>query len=463
MLIGQLGNYGIKSPFADEGVGIVAGGEYRVETIANTPDAVFINGDLASTSPQLPIQGTYSVYEFFGEAHVPLVADKPFLHRLSLDLSDRYARYSLQGVANAYKVGADWSPIADFRLRANLSRAIRAPNGHELFLANTLAKFTGQDPCAGAAPTASAAQCANTGVKPGQYGNIPDTGNFNYLTGGNLKLRPETADTITLGGVITPTFLRGFNFSVDYWRISVKTYVGSYSAKSTLDNCINNDTFCNLVQRDAGGSLSLGNGLTAGRVIATNLNTGSFAQSGIDFAGTYGFGLDTLGLHSAGRLSLNFVGSLALNTRIQPIPGDVVFDCVGFYGPICTGEGPTSPIPRWRNQLRVTWSAPKIVQLSLNWRHISGLNAEATSSSTHLQGAVFPIDARIAPYDYLDLAASFDITEKYSLRVGVNNIADRRSPLVGTNANPQILGGNQVASIYDTLGRYAFVGLTLKL
>ena len=198
-------------------------------------------------------------------------------------------------------------------------------------------------------------------------------------------------------------------------------------------------------------------------MIATNLNTGSFAQSGVDLTGNYLLPLSEIGLPRLGRLSFYFVGSIAIERAVSIVPAHPAFDCTGLYGPTCTGEGPTSPIPRWRNQLRVTWSAPNIFGLSFNWRHISGLNAEATSSNAHLNGTVFPIDARIAPYDYFDLAASFDITEKYSLRVGMNNIADRRSPLVGTNANPQILGGNQVASMYDTLGRYAFVGITLKL
>ena len=461
-LIGQLGRYGIKSPFSNEGVGVVGGAEYRIESIRNDPEAVFVNGDLASTSPQRAVSGTYNVYEFFGESHIPLVDDQPFIRKLSLDLSDRYANYNLQGPANSYKIGGEWSPIDDFRFRASYSQAIRAPNGHELFTATTIAKFQASDPCAGSTPVATLAQCQSSGVTPAEYGHITDTGNFNFLTGGNTHLKPETADTFTVGAVFTPAFIPRLSFSVDYWSIDVTHFVGQYAPNATLNNCVNagDPVFCGLVQRDSTGSLSLGDGLTSGRVIATNLNTGSFQQRGIDLSGTYSFPLEDLKLGAVGRLSFNFVGSVALDSRIQPVPGGATIDCIGLYGPTCTGEGPTSPVPTWRHQLRVTWAAPKYLEVSLNWRHVGQLDAEASSGNPQLQNPTFPVDSKIAPHDYFDLAFSVDVTPKYNVRLGVDNLFDRTPPVVGANANPQILGGNMVASIYDTLGRYMFVGVT---
>lgn len=459
---GKLGEYGIRSPFAKEGVAVALGGEYRVETIKNTPGQVFVTGDLASSSPQNPVQGTYNVYEFFGELHAPLIEGKPFFEKLSLELSDRYAKYSLQGVANSYNIGLEWEPIELVRFRSSYSQAIRAPNGHELFIANTLSKFQQSDPCSGPNPTASQAGCAFTGVTPAQYGNIVDTGNFNFLTGGNTKLRPETAKTVTVGAVFTPSFVRHLSFSVDYWRIKVGGFSGSFAPNATLANCINTGLplFCNLVQRDPGGSLSQGNGLTSGRVIATNINTGSFEQSGIDLAGNYTLDLSDVGMSHLGRLSFYFTGSVQLDQQIQTNPAQPAFDCTGLYGPTCTGEGPTSPIPRWRNQLRVTWSLPKAVEISLNWRHIDPLLTELGSRYPHLQNTVYPVDARIPAYDYFDLAANADLNKHFNIRLGVNNVFNRKSPIVGANNNPQILPGNQVASFYDIFGRYIFAGLT---
>jgi len=464
VVIGQLGGYGIKSPLASSGVGVVAGAEYRREALRQTPNAAYVSGDLAVTGQQLPLAGVYTVAEVFGEMHLPLVDHHRFVEHLSLDLSDRYAHYSLQGSVNAYKIGGEWAPSDDIRFRGSISRAIRAPNGFELFKSNTIGKFQASDPCAGPTPVATLTQCQNSGMTAAQYGAIADTGNFNFLTGGNTHLKPETASTTTVGVVLTPAFVPGFSFSLDYWNITVNHYDGQYAPNATLNNCINtgNPIFCSLVQRDATGSLSLGDGVTSGRVIATNLNTGSFGERGIDLDAGYSFDLERLSLHDAGRVRIHFVGSVALQNRIQPVPGGEVFDCTGLFGPTCTGEGPTSPIPHWRHQVRVTWSAPFGADVSVNWRHIGELKSEFGSPYPHLAATPFAIDSRIKPYDYFDLAVTYDIAKRYNVRIGVDNLFGTNPPVVGSNANPIILGGNMVASMYDTLGRYMFVGVAAK-
>jgi outer membrane receptor protein involved in Fe transport len=145
------------------------------------------------------------------------------------------------------------------------------------------------------------------------------------------------------------------------------------------------------------------------------------------------------------------------------VPGLAPFDCTGFYGPTCTGEGPTSPIPKWRHKLRSTWKPTENIDVSLNWRHIGSLASEQTSSNPHLAtGTVYPVDARIPSFDYFDLDTSFVIGSHMQLRLGVNNLLDRNPPIAGFNANPLLVNGNMVAAMYDTLGRYMFVGLTVK-
>jgi outer membrane receptor protein involved in Fe transport len=46
--------------------------------------------------------------------------------------------------------------------------------------------------------------------------------------------------------------------------------------------------------------------------------------------------------------------------------------------------------------------------------------------------------------------------------IGVNNLFDRQAPIVGFNANPLLVNGNMLSSVYDTFGRYLFVGLTAR-
>ena len=466
-VLGDLSKYGIKSPLADTGLNVAAGMEQRSQTISNQPNAAYLTGDLLVTGAARPTYGMYRVTEGFAEVRVPLLENRPFAKALTLNVSDRFAEYAPQGSANAYNFGVEWSPIDAMRFRGTLSRAVRAPNGHELFLSETLSQVAASDPCANdpttGRPSASAAACAHTGVTAAQYGKIAPANSFNQLTGGNPNLRPQIADTVTGGLVFVPTsWVPSLLVSVDYWRIKVERYIGSLAAVDSLNNCLGtgDPVYCDLIRRDANGSLSVGNGPAAGRVIATGLNTGSFEMSGIDVEGRYVLDMSAL---NAGKISFNLAGSVALDNTIQVVPGLLPFDCTGFYGPTCTGEGPTSPIPKWRHKMRATWEARKDFEVSVNWRHIGHLDSEQTSSNPHLAtGTAYPADWHVPTYDYIDMDVGFDLGSHVNLRLGVNNLFNREPPIVGFNANPLLVNGNMLAATYDTFGRYLFVGLTAK-
>ena len=465
-LIGLLGKYGIKSPFADDGVSLAAGAEFRSQTISNQPNDEYLTGDLVAASPARVTLGTYHVAEVFAETRIPLLQNKLFAKSLSLNLSDRFAEYSPQGPANAYNFGVDWAPVDLVRLRGTVSRAVRAPNGHELFLAQALSRLSIIDPCANdpttGLPTASAATCARTGVTAAQYGKIPAANTINYLSGGNPNLRPQIGNTVTAGVVLTPLgSTRALYLSADYWRIKIEKYIGSLPAGPTFLNCLNSGDplYCSLVQRDANGSLSTGNGAGAGHVVATGINTGSFEMSGVDLAGRY---VLDIGDANLGKVSFTFTGSLALDNTIQTTPGQIA-DCTGYFGQFCTGAGPTSPIPKWRHKLRTTWEVRPGSEVSLNWRHIGPLDSEHLSSNPLLASTTaYPVDSHVGAYDYLDADIGFDVGSHVELRFGVNNLLDRQPPVVGFVANPQLVNGNMLAGIYDTFGRYLFVGVTAK-
>jgi outer membrane receptor protein involved in Fe transport len=460
-VVGELGKYGIKSPLATSGFGVAAGAEYRVEQVRYNPSAAYSSGDLLVSGAAHPTEGTFRVGEVFAEFKMPLVEDKPFFKELVLSLSDRYAHYTPQGNVNAYGIGLTWAPIDMVHLRGSVSRAVRAPNAYELFTSQVLGQTNFTDPCAGV-PTATPAQCARTGVTT-QYGNIAPQSTINVVTGGNPNLKPETADTVTFGFVLTP--VSNVLFSADYWRIKVKQYVGGLPASFTVNTCLNTGDpfYCSLIQRDANGSLSTGNGAGAGRVIGTRFNTGSYGSSGADFEGRYVWNLESL-LPKAGSLSFSFTGSVALDNPIDTTPGVSEFDCSGYYGPSCSGAGPTSPVPRWRHRLRTTWETVHDFQLSLNWRHIGKLKSEFTSGNPNLSNPanIFPIDSSIGTYDYLDMDASVDVNEHLNVRAGVNNLTNRKPPVIGFTANPLLVNGNMAAGMYDTLGQYLFVGFSAK-
>jgi iron complex outermembrane receptor protein len=109
-LTGQLGEYGWRSPFAEDGIGVALGTEYRREFVSTFADAETQAGDLSgSGGASLPISGAFDVYELFAEARAPLVQNKPFADSVNLDLAYRYSDYSNAGVTDTYAALLDWA------------------------------------------------------------------------------------------------------------------------------------------------------------------------------------------------------------------------------------------------------------------------------------------------------------------------------------------------------------------
>ncbi len=217
---GDLGNYGVKMPMAKSGVGVAFGAERRVEKLELLTDTAFSSGDLfGQGGPTIGLAGQYTVKDIFAETRVPLVEGQAFMDLLSINGSVRRSDYSTDKTSTSYGLGIDWAPVKHVRLRGSYQKAVRAANVIELFRAQGIALYDNDfDPCAGATPVATLAQCARTGVTAAQYGTIIDStaGQYNYLQGGNPDLKPETGKTSTLGLVLTP--MRDLNVTLDFFQ-----------------------------------------------------------------------------------------------------------------------------------------------------------------------------------------------------------------------------------------------------
>jgi outer membrane receptor protein involved in Fe transport len=456
-LSADLGSYGLKMPTAKNGVGFVFGVEQRKERLRLDTDVEFSTFDLAGQGgPIIGVQGTLNATEYFTEARLPLIEGRPFADLLSVNGSYRHSDYSTNKKTDTYGFGAEWAPVRNYRLRGSYQQAVRHANIVELFQAQGLNLFgmTG-DPC-GAAMSATLAQCARTGVTPAQYGSAfldSPAGQFNFLQGGNPDLNPEKAKTYTLGFVVTP--VRNLTATLDWWSIKIDGAIGNAPPATLLQACLTTGAFCNLIQRDALGTLWLSGG---GKIVAINTNLGGYDTSGLDVALNY-----TQRIGDLGGLGLHFTGSYVNKWEFEPIKGAGKFDCAGFFGPQCSGTG--GPNPKWRHKIRGIWASPWSVDLALTWRHIDEVKNEKTSSDALLNDPTVPLtDRTLGARDYLDVALSWTINKTFAVRAGVNNVFDRDPPLVGSGtADPSIFGnGNTFPQTYDTLGRYVFMNLMAK-
>jgi outer membrane receptor protein involved in Fe transport len=449
-MTGHLGDYGIKSPAATDGVDVALGVEYRREALDFQTDVEMQTGDLAGRGGATPsVTGAYNVMELFGEARIPLVQDADFAKDLSLNVGYRWSEYNKAGNTNTYKVEGNWSPTDDIRFRASYNRAVRAPNIIELFAPAAVGLDGTVDPCAGAAPAFTLAQCQNQGVTAGQYGGIlaNPAGQYNGLLGGNPNLEPEEADTYTYGFVLTPAFLPGFNLTVDYFDIKVSNVIGPIGANNIITQCGAGDAAsCALIHRQPGtGSLWLD---PSGFITDINVNAGELSTKGVDIQANYRLGLDAFGMEEYGSLDLNLIGTWLQDFTI-PVGSAATQDCTGQYGPQCG-----TPRPEWRHKFRATWNTPWDVKASLTWRYI----AEVTADPGHAGG---PLDATLGSRNYFDLAATWRFSDTYEFRAGINNVLDKDPPLIGSgNLANGYINGNTAPQVYDALGRFIFFGVT---
>lgn len=442
----DLGSYGWKMPAAKNGIGVAFGVEQRTEKLQLDTDVAFTTGDLAGQGTTIGVIGKYTVKDIFAEVRAPLIEGAQFAHLLSVNGSVRHSDYSINQKTDSYGVGIEWAPVTQVRARGSYQRAARAPNVHELFDVQQVGLFNAtSDPCAGTAPTATLAQCARTGVTAAQYGKILDSpaGQYNQLTGGNPNLKPEQSDSYTFGVVIEP--MRNMSATIDFFDIKLKDVISTLPPNITLQQCLTNGAFCNLITRDIIGSIWAQN---SGRVVATNVNIAQLRTSGIDLGFNYLHKLE-----GYGSLNLNVNGTIISKAENQPIPGGGTYDCKGLHGATCG-----VPTPKFRSKVRGSWATPWNVDVALTWRHIDSVSNEGTSSNPLLATTLNNIDKTLAERNYFDISASWSVTKQLTLRGGINNIADKDPPIVNNSTLAAGFGnGNTYPQVYDALGRRVFL------
>jgi outer membrane receptor protein involved in Fe transport len=457
------GETGVQMPWANRPVGVSVGVEYREEASIQQPDSV-LGTDIAGFNQTVFVQGRYDTYEAFGEVDIPIISDVPFIQDFSINGGYRYSDYSTVGNVNSYFVGGSWQMIDDIRIRAQFQRAVRAPNISELFLAPGNGFPAAGDPCSGtmngqfglfqgldaAQQAIVTARCVADGVPLANVGtnrqlNAQVTVNF---SGFGAMLEAEKADTLTIGGVITPTFIPGFTMTVDYYDIAINNAIGFQAAQAILDECFlfGIASSCALTQRSASGTLQSVGTLAMPLLIQNQV---LLTQRGIDLGISYRFDLPG----EWGSFAWRFDGNHTLEAGLQGSPGASFFDCAGLYSDasVC-GE----PTPEWKFSTLGTWTyGPAALSLRYNW--ISSVDDAATVRYLNYvnTGRVTSFDS----YGTLDITAQYDVNDIVQLTFGVQNVTAPDVPLLGDCCNEQ---ANTYPGTYETLGRQYFAGVKLR-
>ncbi|MFA6117619.1 MAG: TonB-dependent receptor [Sphingomonas sp.] len=399
-------------------VSVAAGGEYRRDSYTATADALS-TANAFFVGNYKPSGGSVNVKEAFFETVIPLLRDLPFAKSVDFNGAVRVTDYSTSGTVTTWKLGATWDVNSDLRFRGTRSRDIRAPNLNDLFQGGLSTTVTVADSLTGA----------------------------NYftqkLTVGNRSLKPEKADTYTVGAVYRPGWAPGLSASVDYFNIKITDAIVTLEAQDLLNRCLaGNTALCQYVIRNGAGAIT--------QIQTPGLNASSEKTDGIDIELSYRTALSRLSSGLGGNITLSALGTW-VDKRTVTL-GAVTTDYAGALSD-------ATAVPDWRWLLSASydngpWST------TLTGRYIgSGVISNAYKNN----GIT---DNHVPATLYVDLAASVDIhvgsKGKVQLFWAVDNLLNqdpRVTPATFGNTFA-FTGTNQV--IYDVLGRAFRTGVRFK-
>jgi len=420
-------------------VSLALGGSYRRDAFTQVTDAqsqeirtgagigaafpaglVNTLGGFERTNPQ-PTRGTYNVKEAFVELEVPIFKDLPMAQALTFNAAGRYVEYSTSGGVEPWKLGLVYEPFGGLRIRASRSTDIRAANLGELYQGSSQGTSTVQDPANGNVTT-------------------------NVITGavGNPNLVPESANTSTIGVVVTPDDLfgglvPGLQFSVDYYQINISKAISTLTAQQELNFCANGSAQqCAFITRNPNGTLS--------RVALPFFNAAARQTKGVDFEVDYTTPLSDVAFGEDGTLTfvayVNYIGQFT--TQIQ---GAAPVQLAGDIG---------NSIPKWQGQFQANLAVGP-----LSWfvqeRWISGGKFDNTNNNGN---GIYPNN--VGSVFYTDTTITYDIYDTgMSAFFSVQNLFDRDPP-----PTPSFLiAGSSYSNrtLYDLIGRQFTLGLRYRM
>jgi len=408
------------------------------------PDFTGLRGTLSTQLTQFRLtnngvaSGSQKVTEFYGEVEVPVLKDSA-IGTLSVNGAARMTDYSTSGEVKTWKLGTVFEPVDGVKFRATVSRDIRAPTLFELFAAT---QATGQ--------------------------SFPDdlTGQNNSLqiiSGGNSKLKPEIAKTLTAGIVLTPHAIPGLSLSVDYYRINITDAIAQpYTAAQVLSLCnasivatgsASGDT-CKYVLRPISPTSTASNNFPLSLQVV-NDNLANQLVKGIDFELAYGSNL------GGGRMNARLLATRLITFDQTTAPGRAPQHLAG------TADFAATPLPKWRGSFSLDWTKGGFT-IGGQERLIGSFDRSHpvfNSAGVATFGTVYAQN-KVPTILYTDVNASYKIPTSFGqveVFAVVNNLINQKPPLApGVNVSPG-LGLPYYINTHDYIGRYVTAGLRVKM
>jgi iron complex outermembrane receptor protein len=417
------------------------GGEYRRETSRFDPSDNLLNARFVlydEPSPVTAAGGKFDVGEAFGELNLPILADLPFAHTLSLGAAGRYSHYSTIGDTGTWQLNGVYAPVRDLTFRGSYGKSVRAPNIGELFQPATGTANFFTDPCGpnqlnnGSASRAANCQTLLTSLGAADAAGLQTGSNIFGTASGNAALRAETARTWTAGAVLRPRFLPRFTASIDWYDITLKGAINTPSPQQLAELCVDqpslDNQFCSAITRERGS------GRITSYVVGPQ-NVSQFRTAGLDLNLNY-----VVPTARLGTFDLRLVGGYLSRLEFIGTPGAAAENRVDQPG-----------APRWNATFSPTWTLGGLTATYvLRWYDATRTQALAVTAGD-------PDYAPAAQLRYKELwqqdaQLQYQLPSGFAFYGGVNNLADQKPDQ-----------GNSTDLPISPLGRFFYIGAKLAL
>ena len=417
-------------------VGIAIGAEARTDRGSVTVDDAQRTGNIYGFNAVQNQRGKVNVKEIYGEVRVPILADMPFFHELSVEAGARYSDYSSAGGLFNWKLGAQWSPVEWLKFRGIYNKAARAPSIVELFQNGDQGFPSFTDPCNFDNPPNSATlircQAAAPLIDFSTFQQVNDQ--VQAFAFGNPGLSEETAKTWTVGAVLTPNLGLGrFSATIDYYNIRIDDIISAFGAGFFIDGCY--------LRGDAASCAKVTRNPASGQITAVNTatgNQGTFKTTGVDASVNFVVPFADVGLGLPGRLRVQEL--ISYLDKIDFGSGD-------FSG--LSGGGIGGTFPKWKSTFTAAYDSNSFTA-QVRWNYLSRTK-EAFSGKQPILPAL----------SYFDLSLRKKIGDNLELTGIMNNVFNAKP-----KATPAGDAGFRVNATYFNpiiLGRYFTIAAKVKM
>lgn len=335
-------------------VATLPGGEVQLAVGAQVRRETFDTRTMAFLSTAAPVemvtpQAERTIRSVFAETRIPLIGPgnvRPGLRGLEASVAVRLEDYDDFGTTTNPKLGLVWSPAQDLAFRASWGTSFRAASLPQI--------------------NDAAVTSVSTFVQAGGA-NVLSL----YLTGGNPELKPETAETFTVG--FDHGSREGLSFSANLFHTEFTDRIAQ-PATENLAGVLSDPALSPFVMRISPGASAADLALVQtytrrpdfafgalypetsyGAIIDGRwVNTGRVRVRGFDLSGQYPFQF------GAGTITLDGSASYILDYESQVTPTAVVRNVVDLIG---------YPV-RLRSRVGASWSQGDFGG-SLHWSHVA--------------------------------------------------------------------------------------------